>query len=193
MGWVAEGSGISSRLVSILRRMNTAPVQPQLLVALGKFVEQLIGGPRLLSVLVLSALGGSLASMLSSPAASVGASGALWGLFGTAGALTFWPRGIIPTILIPRLKRSVIINLGINLLISFAPQIDLAAHLGGGIVGGALAGSGILLWGHSPPQGGAKLQTLLAHQTNIRGAKLQTLLAHQKSHQSNVRANTHRP
>ena len=129
------------------------------LVALGKFVEQLIGGARLMSLLVLSAFGGSLASMLSSPNPSVGASGALWGLFGAAGALAFWPRGVIPTILVPRLKRSIFINLGINLLISLAPQIDMAAHLGGGAVGAVLAGSGILFLGREASQESGKLKS----------------------------------
>ncbi|MED5464226.1 MAG: rhomboid family intramembrane serine protease [Myxococcota bacterium] len=118
------------------------------LVALGTFVEQLLGSSRLAVILVLSAVGGSLASVLSHTAPmSVGASGALWGLFGAAGALAFWPRGVIPQALVPRLKRSVMVNLGINLLISFAPRIDMAAHLGGGLVGGLLLGSGVLLWG----------------------------------------------
>ncbi len=129
------------------------------LVALGKFVEQLIGGARLMSLLVLSALGGSVASVLWSPATSVGASGALWGLFGAAGALAFWPRGIIPSILVPRLKRSIMVNLGINLLISFAPQIDMAAHLGGGLTGALLAGSGFLFWGRGTSTEFGRLET----------------------------------
>lgn len=129
------------------------------LVALGKFMEQLIGGSRLLSLLVLSALGGSLASLFSSPGASVGASGALWGLFGASGALAFWPQGIIPAILVPRLKRSILVNLGINLLISFAPQIDMAAHLGGGVTGALLAGSGLLFWGRGQSTSTGKMAT----------------------------------
>lgn len=115
------------------------------LYALGSFVEQLIGGARVAVILVLSGLCGSVASVwMDGAAMSVGASGALWGMFGAAGALAFRPKGVIPAFLVPRLKKSIVVNLGINLLVSFLPGIDIAAHLGGGLAGALLLGTGVL-------------------------------------------------
>ena len=46
--------------------------------------------------------------------------------------------------MVPRLKKIAMINLTINILNSFRPQVDWAAHLGGGVIGGLLLLTGIL-------------------------------------------------
>lgn len=118
------------------------------LVVLGGFVERIIGGPRLIILLALSGLGGSLASAASHGALlSVGASGAVWGVLAAAGVFGLRPAGIIPDAVVPSLRRAAIINLVLNLTVSFGPGIDLWAHLGGGIVGAGLVLSGVLTRG----------------------------------------------
>lgn len=105
------------------------------LLSLGQ-LERWIGGARLAIVFVVSGLGGALLSAaLSTAHVAVGASGGIWGLLGAAGAIAWRPRGMIPTSVVPALRRSMIINVIINTLVSFMPGIDLWAHLGGGITG----------------------------------------------------------
>jgi rhomboid protease GluP len=123
-------------------------VNAYVLFALGGFVERLIGWPRFVLLYGLAALGGGLASAwLQDAGISVGASGAIWGVFGAAGALAWRPEGVLPQRVIPRMRRVTAVNLAINLTVSFLPQVDLMAHLGGGIVGAGLVVSGLLTRG----------------------------------------------
>ncbi len=118
------------------------------LVVLGGFVEKLLGVARYGVLLGVAAIGGSLASALMPPdAVSVGASGAIWGVLGGAAAIAWRPGTLIPRAMVRPLRRNAAINLLINLSISFIPQVDLWAHLGGGIAGAALVLSGVLTRG----------------------------------------------
>lgn len=99
---------------------------------LGPNLEQLLGHRKFSALYLLSLLGGSTASYLFNPpiTASVGASGAIFGLFGA-------------TVVIARrlgLDASGIYGIiGINLVIGFIiPGIDWRAHVGG-LVAGALS------------------------------------------------------
>jgi rhomboid protease GluP len=115
------------------------------LLVLGGFLEKLLGARRFLVLYALAGLAGGLAStLLSQGGYSVGASGALWGLLGASGMLAFRPAGLVPEVLLPRLKRSAVINLVLNAAVSFLPHVDWYAHLGGGVVGILLIGSGLL-------------------------------------------------
>jgi membrane associated rhomboid family serine protease len=111
------------------------------LFALGPTLERVLGHGRYLALYLLAALGGSVASYVFSDirTVSVGASGAIFGLMG---ALLVAGR---------RLKsdmRQVAILLVINVVIGFlAPGIDWRAHLGGLVVGAAVAA--VLVW--TPP------------------------------------------
>jgi rhomboid protease GluP len=125
-------------------------INAYVLFALGGFVERVLGWQRFVLLYGASALGGGLASAMTLDGISVGASGAIWGLFGAAGALAWRPRGVLPRRLVPRMRRITLVNLLINLTVSFLPQVDLMAHLGGGLVGAALAGSGLLTRGLAP-------------------------------------------
>lgn len=81
-----------------------------------------------------SGLGASLATALLRPDVfSVGASGAIWGLMGAAFGMRIPARHVLRAQGVPLTAGSsaLLLNLGI----SFLPGIDLAAHLGGGIVG----------------------------------------------------------
>lgn len=126
------------------------------LFALGRVVEALFGRARFLVLYVLSALGGGIGTTLLSDATlSVGASGAMWGLLGGMGVLAFRPGKLLPARALPGWRRVALTNLGLNILISLSPGIDLWAHAGGGVAGALLVGSGVLTAGLSldePPE-----------------------------------------
>lgn len=100
---------------------------------LGSSLEPVLGRWRFIALYVLSALGGSVVSLLGMPLGgySIGASGAVFGLFG---ALFVVARRF------GRDVSSVLVILGINVVIGFTvPGIDWRAHLGGLITGALLA------------------------------------------------------
>jgi membrane associated rhomboid family serine protease len=100
---------------------------------LGSALEPVLGRWRFLTLYVLSALGGSAVSLLALEGgeASLGASGAVFGLFG---ALFVVARRF------DRDVSALVVILGINLVIGFTiPNIDWRAHLGGLVVGVVLA------------------------------------------------------
>lgn len=101
---------------------------------LGPNLEAALGRGRFLAVYLISALAGSTASyLLAAPNQfSLGASGAIFGLFGAL------------AVLLRRMRydmRPVIVLLGINLVITFMPGLNIAwqAHLGGLVAGAVLA------------------------------------------------------
>jgi len=102
------------------------------LVVVGPSLEQALGRVRFTVVYLMSALGGSvLFYYLGAPnVPSVGASGAIFGLFGA------W------FVVARRLHldaRGIVVLIGINLVISFTiPNIAWEAHVGGLITGAAL-------------------------------------------------------
>jgi membrane associated rhomboid family serine protease len=103
------------------------------LAQLGPVLEAALGRLRFTVLYVLSALGGSVLSyLLSDPfQLGVGASGAIFGLFGAY------------YVVVRRLggeTRSILTLLAINLVITFTiPIIDWRAHLGGLVVGAVVA------------------------------------------------------
>lgn len=103
------------------------------LAQLGPTLESALGRVRFLTLYVLSALGGSTLSYLVSDqgALGVGASGAIFGLFGAY------------YVVVRRLggqTRSIVTLLAVNLVITFAvPIIDWRAHLGGLATGALVA------------------------------------------------------
>ncbi|MGK0358157.1 MAG: rhomboid protease GluP [Bradymonadia bacterium] len=117
--------------------------------SLGSFLERLVGSTRFLVLYGASALVGSLASVafLEPGRFSVGASGALWGILAAGGVLAFLRQGPLPDALIPQMRRAALINLGLNTAVSFMPNIDMAAHFGGGLAGALLTWTGVLTLG----------------------------------------------
>jgi len=102
----------------------------------GPFLEQALGRARFLALYLVSALGGSVAVLLLTPMEDwsrgvVGASGAVFGLFGAVAVVMF------------RLKSrntSILGVIGINLVLTFLiPGISWQGHLGGLITGTAIA------------------------------------------------------
>ena len=103
------------------------------LASLGPVLESALGRSRFLALYLLSALGGStLSFLLAEPnTLGVGASGAIFGLFGAFYVVARRPGGE---------TRSIVTLLIINLVITFTiPIIDWRAHLGGLITGALIA------------------------------------------------------
>lgn len=101
--------------------------------SLGPQLEAALGRSRFLALYLLSALGGSALSLvLSRPDQyGVGASGAIFGLFGAFYVVVRRVGGD---------TSSILVVLGLNLVLTFAvPVIDWRAHLGGLVTGGLLA------------------------------------------------------
>jgi len=99
------------------------------LYIIGAPLERVLGAGRYLTVYLTAALGGSLLAMLLSPpdTLGVGASGAVFGLFG---ALVVLRRRVGAD------ARGLGVLIGINLVISFAvPGISWQAHIGGLLTG----------------------------------------------------------
>ena len=103
------------------------------LITVGPQIEAALGRTRYVALYLLAALGGSTLSFLvSSPSTvGVGASGAIFGLFGAFYVLVRRVGGD---------TGPVVGLIVINLVITFVfPQIDWRAHLGGLVTGAALA------------------------------------------------------
>ncbi len=121
------------------------------LYVLGAHLERILGWRRHLVLLVVAGLAGAVASASRPDAVlSVGASGAIWGLLGAALGIALRPGELVPAGVVKNLKIAALANLAINLSVSFMPNVDLLAHLGGGLAGAALAFSGVLTRGLMP-------------------------------------------
>ncbi|WP_103500535.1 MULTISPECIES: rhomboid family intramembrane serine protease [unclassified Streptomyces] len=101
---------------------------------LGPNLEAALGRGRFIALYLISALAGSTASyaLASQYQLSLGASGAIFGLFGALAVLLRKMRYDM---------RPVLILLAINLMITFMPGLNIAwqAHLGGLVAGAAIA------------------------------------------------------
>jgi membrane associated rhomboid family serine protease len=109
-------------------------------------VEKLYGSARFLLIYLLSGVGGVAGSylgqaFLSKPAdaPSVGASGAIFGLFGVLAVFGFRYRHEMPPAIRRAMTAGVLPVIVINLFIGFSiPFIDNSAHIGGLLTGAAL-------------------------------------------------------
>jgi len=107
------------------------------LAAFGPVIEELFGHLEYLVIYLLSAIGGSVLTLLLTPSQSAaGASGAIFGLLGLAFVVS-WRRHLV----ISRQARFLLSQAGglilVNLVITFAvPRISWTGHLGGLLVGG---------------------------------------------------------
>ncbi len=116
------------------------------LFVLGSLTEPVLGRARFLATFLVSAVTGSLASWAFNSAIGVGASGAIFGLLGTALYLSW--RGATARIP-PTALRSLGMWTVYNLVFGFVtPTIDNAAHLGG-LTGGIVCA--VLLTGQVVP------------------------------------------
>lgn len=113
------------------------------LFALGPESERIYGTGRFLALYFLAGLGGSVASYLFSPAPSVGASGAIFGLIGGLAVFFYLSRRALGDFARSQVQSMVAIAM-INLFIGFASPgvIDNWGHLGG-LAAGAAAGAAL--------------------------------------------------
>lgn len=105
--------------------------------AAGRFAERIFGNLSFAALYLLSALGGSLLSTAFHPlAVSVGASGAIFGVYGALLAFALTHRGVFPPEVLRRQRNSLVGFLLYNVAFAFAdPRIDLAGHAGGLLTG----------------------------------------------------------
>lgn len=105
------------------------------LYILGNQLESFIGKAKFLFIYLVSAVAGSLFSIIFTNSFSVGASGAIFGIMGSLLYFGYHYR----LYLSGAIKSQIIPLILINLVISFMiPNIDISAHIGG-LVGGFLA------------------------------------------------------
>lgn len=120
----------------------------------GPVVEALYGRVLFVAFYVISAIGGSIASYLFVPGLSVGASGAVFGLFGLLFVSTYIHRPMLgrqARALTSQIGMLIVINLVFGFTLSGA--IDNAAHVGG-LISGAWLGYVVA------PRGAATLSSL---------------------------------
>lgn len=104
------------------------------LYVIGPQLESYLGRFKYLIIYLVSGITGNLLSMTFSSGVSVGASGAIFGLFGALLYFGYHYRVYLGTVLKSQLIPLIILNLIIGFMI---PNIDNAAHIGG-LVGGVL-------------------------------------------------------
>lgn len=102
------------------------------LYVIGSQLESFLGKAKFLIIYLVSAICGSLMSMLFSDGISVGASGAIFGLLGSLLYFGYNYRVYLGTVLKSQIIPLIIINLVIGFI---TPGIDNAAHIGG-LLGG---------------------------------------------------------
>jgi rhomboid protease GluP len=109
---------------------------------IGPLVERLFGNFCFAVIYILAGLCGSLLSDLAHPLVpSVGASGAIFGLFGALLGYLLIQRGTIPRTILKSLLSSTTIFVVANLIIGSSQKgIDMEAHLGG-LIGGFIFGA----------------------------------------------------
>jgi rhomboid protease GluP len=105
--------------------------------AIGRVTEQVFGATAFVLIYLGSGLIASTISMLWQPAVvSVGASGALFGVFGAFLGFTLRRRDVLPPAFVKQVYRNALILIGLNLVIGLGVEgIDLAAHIGGLVAG----------------------------------------------------------
>jgi membrane associated rhomboid family serine protease len=103
---------------------------------LGPVVEALWGKRRFAVIYGVSGIAGSCVAVAVHPQDMLaGASGALWGVLAALIAWLLGHRHELKSGVAADWGRKIALILAINVLIGFAPEVSMAAHLGGGIAG----------------------------------------------------------
>ena len=103
------------------------------LFVFGPELEKIAGKARFLTVYLLAGVFGNIATYFLQPLDyySVGASGAIYGIFGAFGALVYYTKHIFP-----QLRQIILPIIAIGVVMSFIqPNINWIAHIAGLIVG----------------------------------------------------------
>jgi rhomboid protease GluP len=106
------------------------------LIYLGPIVEDIFGTPRFWVIYLACGIAGSMASQLTRPTITVGASGAIMGLIGLLIVYAYRSGGGV----LGQSMKNLIFRLVIySLIMSFAFNIDHRNHIGGFVCGAILA------------------------------------------------------
>jgi membrane associated rhomboid family serine protease len=142
----------------------------------GTLYERCVGKLRFAYIYGIAAIGGSVFSVAASRDLGVGASGAIFGIFGALGVYAYINRGVLG-VLSRRLVRSVIGLSILNLLLPLAdPNIDGWAHVGGLLIG-AVAGFMLGPWLSARRGGGTGDELLEDRRSPWQVSALSILLA----------------
>jgi len=102
----------------------------------GNLLEPILGPRRFFILYGLSGLGGALVTTyFGSNHVSAGASGAIWGLMMAVLAILVFPRNLLASLFLSRLKSNAWRPLVLNIFLTFLPDTDLWAQFGGGFFG----------------------------------------------------------
>ncbi|WP_342526339.1 rhomboid family intramembrane serine protease [Chryseomicrobium sp. FSL W7-1435] len=99
----------------------------------GPELERIAGRARFLTIYFLAGIAGNVASYVFEDASymHLGASGAIYGIFGAFAALVYYTRNALP-----QLKQIILPIILIGVVMTFVtPNINITAHLGGLVVG----------------------------------------------------------
>jgi rhomboid protease GluP len=116
-----------------------------ILLSIGRFTERLFGRLGFVVLYIFAGIGGNLASLALHPlTVAMGASGAIFGLYGGLLAVLLLHRNSVPRPRIMAIAKSAAIFIAINLLYGLSQSnVDMAAHIGG-LVAGFLLGCGLI-------------------------------------------------
>jgi rhomboid protease GluP len=114
------------------------------LLIIGRFTERLFGRVAFTVLYLFAGIGGNLASLAWRPfTVAMGASGAVFGLYGGLLAVLLLHRNTVPRPRIIATAKSAAIFIAINVLYGFSrSNVDTAAHIGG-LASGFLLGCGL--------------------------------------------------
>ena len=104
------------------------------LAIIGSQIETFLGRKKFIIIYFVSALSGSLMSIIFGDVQSIGASGAIFGILGALVYFCYYYRLYFGSILKSRIFPVLMINLALGFMV---PGIDVSAHIGG-LVGGFL-------------------------------------------------------
>jgi rhomboid protease GluP len=122
--------------------------------SVGRLTERIFGNTAYIAIYVASGIGASMASVAWRPdGVSVGASGAIFGVYGALLAFVTLHRGGFPRELLLRQRNALLGFVAYNVLFGLTiPFIDMAAHMGG-LAMGVLAGALLLRDPATPAEG----------------------------------------
>jgi rhomboid protease GluP len=128
----------------------------------GRIVERIFGHAGFAAIYIAAGLCGGVASLARGGlTVSVGASGAVFGVYGAFAAFLWLRRATIPAEIWSTTARQMATFVGINLVYGFSQKgIDMSAHIGG-ILGGFAAGAFLLNGATAKPKVGAKVAIVL--------------------------------
>lgn len=109
------------------------------LYVVGSEIESFYGKAKYIIIYLLSGLCGSLLSILTTENISAGASGAIFGLFGSLLYFGYHYRVYLGSVLKSQVIPLIIFNLALGFLI---PGVDIGAHIGG-LIGGVLVSKAV--------------------------------------------------